>query len=86
MKLPFKQSPWIRVQDGYARMFVRWLYATVLDELYLPSGTSVRISEDGGRKPARPGHRDVQISATSPNRRGMQEAWFFEQSGYLYNS
>ena len=79
MKLPFKQSPWLRVKDGYFRMFVRWLHFKVLNELYLPRGTKVTIlAPDNGRVPARKNMRAVRINAPGI---GSQEKYIFEEFG-----
>ena len=80
MKLPFKQSPWLRVKDGYFRMFVRWLYSKALNELYIPRGTVASIkSPDNGRVPPRPNQGLITIRAKG---RGNQEAYFFEEFEY----
>lgn len=84
-------SPWMLVderlgiawpRDGIYRGFIRWLYVKVLDELYLPKGTYAQIIEDNGRVLARPGQRDIRVSASSHSRKGVQEKFFFEEFGY----
>jgi len=79
--LPLRQSPWLWVGDGYWRMFVRWLYARTLDELYIPSGT--RAYSEVLDVPAHFKKGRIVISATSPKRRGQQDAYFFEQYDYI---
>jgi hypothetical protein len=81
-KSMFKCSEYMHVKDGMFRMFVRWLYAKVLDELYIPKGTEASCVEDDGRKLPRPNMGCIKISATSPSRKGNQEHYFFEEIGF----
>ncbi len=62
------------VKDGYFRMFVRWLYETVLDEPYIPKGVSVRIKRpDGNVKSVL-----LKWPPKFPQRRGVLDVYIYK--------
>lgn len=78
MKLPLKQSKYLRVTDGIWCLFIRWAYHKYLDELYIPEGTTVTLGhgfEDISSKHGGYG-KTVSLSSSSFQRKGVQEHHF----------
>ena len=71
----FKKSNYLRVKDGYFRMFIRWAYHKYLDELYIPSNSKITLGhgyEDISKKYNGYG-KHVSISSTCGGvRKGYQ--------------
>lgn len=70
-----KKSKYLLVEDGIIRMFIRWLYAKYLDELYIPKGTTVSLGHGIEKTGKHNGYGEyITISSTSTGgvRRGNQ--------------
>jgi len=80
-----KKSPYHHGKENILIKIIRTLYIKYLDELYLPKGTTVRYTQDNNRKPSRKGMGTIMISSSSPNRRGLQEEYLFEEFGFKKN-
>lgn len=80
MKLPFNQSKYLRVTDGYWRMFIRWAYHKYLNELYIPQGTKVKLGH--GIKDVSDQHNGygVTVLITSPGKGVQHESISFREN------
>ena len=67
----FQKSRYLRVKDGYWRMFIRCAQRRYLDELYIPRGTHVTKATDYDVYIRTPNHYKKEKHAL---RLGNQEA------------